>query len=142
MSSLETINVMLDEGAYEPIRAYEFDAGMDLRSPVRKWVFAHNSVTIDTGVHIEIPKGYVGILKSKSGLNVKFGLTGTGVIDFGYSGSIVCKLYNNSNANYLINEGDKIIQIVIIPIATPKINLVTEFPESDRGDKGFGSSGR
>ena len=140
---IDVINVMLDEGAYEPTRAYEMDAGLDIRSPERKWVFAHNSVTIDTGVHVDIPKGYVGILKSKSGLNVKHGLTGTGVIDAGYTGSIRVKLYNNSNQQYLINQGDKIIQLVILPIALPKVNIVDNFDtDSERGANGFGSSGK
>ena len=139
---LETINVMLDEGAYEPVRSHDADAGLDLRSPVRRWIHAHSSIVIDTGIHIEIPEGYVGMLKSKSGLNVKHNLTGDGVIDSGYTGSIVCKLYNHSGIQYEIHEGDKIIQLVILPIATPKVNVVTEFQDTERGDNGFGSSGR
>lgn len=93
---LETINVMLDEGAFMPERSHADDAGLDLRSPVRQWVFPHNSAVIDLGVHVEIPKGYVGMLKSKSGLNIKHGLSGEGTIDAGYTGSIKCKLYNLS----------------------------------------------
>lgn len=138
---METINVMLDEGAKEPTRAYPDDAGLDIYSPVRQWVFAHNSATIDTKLHVEIPKGYVGMLKSKSGLNVNHGLTGEGVIDSGYRGSIRVKLYNNSAKPYLINEGDKISQLVILPIETPKVRIVTEFAETERGDNGFGSTG-
>lgn len=139
---LEKINVSIDCGAYIPERAYKTDAGLDIRSPERVWVMAHNSVIIDTGVHIELPPGYVGMLKSKSGLNVKHGLTGEGVIDSGYGGSIVVKLYNNSNVNKLIGLGDKIIQLVIIPIETPEVNLVSEINSGERGDRGFGSSGK
>lgn len=139
---MKTINVMLDEGAKKPERAHQEDAGLDLFSPIRAWVFAHNSVVIDTGVHVEIPKGYVGILKSKSGLNVKHGLTGTGTIDSGYTGSIRVKLYNHSNQQYLINKGDKIIQLVILPIETPEVVLVDHFEETERGNKGFGSTGK
>ena len=138
---LDKIDIMLDEGAYMPERAYDTDAGLDLRSPVRQWVFRGDSATIDTGVHINIPKGYVGMLKSKSGLNVKRGLIGEGVVDAAYTGSIKCKLYNLSHANYLIGQGDKIIQLVIMPIETPELNLVTEFPETERGNQGFGSTG-
>lgn len=141
---MKTINVMLDEGAFMPTRAHEDDAGLDLYSPIKTCVWQNETVTIDTGVHVEIPKGYVGMLKSKSGLNVKHGITGEGVIDSGYTGSIVCKLYNNSiNArNYHIEEGDKIIQLVILPIVTPEPVQVESFDESERGNNGFGSTGR
>ena len=139
---LETINVMLDEGAFMPIRAFEDDAGLDILSPIKTCVWRNDSEVIDTGVHVEIPRGYVGMLKSKSGLNVKFNLTGEGVIDAGYTGSIVCKLYNHGQFNYYIEPGDKIIQLVILPVETPKPILVDCFGFSYRGDKGFGSTGK
>ena len=139
---MKTINIMLDDGIRMPERAHENDAGLDIFSPKRTWVFPHNSAIIDTGVHVEIPKGYVGILKSKSGLNVKHGLTGTGTIDAGYTGSIIVKLYNSSNQQYLVGEGDKIIQLVIFPIETPEPVLVDHFEETERGENGFGSTGK
>ena len=110
------INVMLDQDAFLPIRAHEDDAGWDLKSRDNQVILAHGSASFDTGVHMEIPKGYVGFLKSKSGLNVKHSITGTGVIDAGYTGPIVAKLYNNSDKDYSIAKGDKIIQIVVLPI--------------------------
>ena len=141
--AMKTLNIMLDKGAFMPKRAHDTDAGLDLFSPVTEVVWEGSSVVIDTGVHVEIPDGYVGMLKSKSGLNVKFGLTGEGVIDAGYTGSIVCKLYNNGNdRNYRINAGDKIIQLVILPIVTPEPVLVDSFDKTDRGNNGFGSTGR
>lgn len=140
--SLNSIDVILDEGAFEPVRGHATDAGLDLRSPIDATLYPHDGTVIDTGVHIFIPQGYVGILKSKSGLNVKHGLTNSGTIDALYTGSIVCKLYNNSNKMYQIKAGDKITQLVIIPIETPKLNFVTEFPQTERGDSGFGSTGR
>lgn len=142
---LETINVMLDDGAFMPERAHEWDAGMDLRSPMFVYICDGESVVIDTGVHVQIPEGYVGMLKSKSGLNVKAGITSVGVIDSHYTGSIVVKLYRSDSTTkepYLIEIGDKITQLVILPCETPKINLVDEFPETDRNDGGFGSTGR
>lgn len=141
---LETINVMLDKGAFMPERAHEWDAGLDLRSPIPVEIRNGESVVIDTGVHVQIPEGYVGMLKSKSGLNVKLGITSVGVIDAGYCGSIVVKLYRNDSRGelYEIKEGDKITQLVILPCETPKINVVDEFPETDRNDGGFGSTGR
>ena len=139
---LETINIMLDEGAFMPERAHEWDAGLDIFSPVKTCIWRHDSKVIDTGVHVEIPSGYVGMLKSKSGLNVKHDLTGEGVIDSGYTGSIVCKLYNHGIENYHIEKGDKIIQLVILPIETPKPVLVDSFSKSERGSNGFGSTGK
>ena len=82
------------------------------------------------------------MLKSKSGLNVKFGIVGEGTIDAGYTGSIVVKLYNNSGRDYKVKAGDKISQLVIMPIYTPTPVLVERFADTDRGDNGFGSSGR
>ena len=114
---LETINIMLDEGAYMPVRAHENDAGLDLFSPYKMCIWRHDSKIIDTGVHVEIPPGYVGMLKSKSGLYVKHDITGEGVIDSGYTGSIVCKLYNNGIENYHIEKGDKIIRYAMVKVA-------------------------
>ncbi len=139
---IREINIMLDEGAYVPERAHDADAGYDLRTRERAELPAGDSVTIDTGVHMEIPRGYVGILKSKSGLNVKHGITGTGTIDSGYTGSIRVKLYNDSSEPHIFEKGDKIIQIVLFPIFTPDLHVVDSLANTERGDGGFGSSGR
>ena len=141
------IKVKLDAGAYMPERAHLTDAGLDLRTPIdivcpSRLCFWKPYAIIDTGVRIEIPEGYVGFLKSKSGLNVKNGLTGEGVIDSGFTGSMVAKLYNNSWKRHKFNRGDKIIQLVILPILTPELDLVDELEETERGDNGFGSTGR
>lgn len=136
------MKVKLDPGAYMPKRAHPADAGLDLRSPVNEFVPSFGSAIIDTGVHVEIPEGYVGMLKSKSGLNVKHGLTSEGVIDSGYTGSIVVKLYNHSSKEYLVQKGDKISQLVIMPMFTPQLEIVSRLGETDRGDNGFGSTGK
>lgn len=136
------MNIILDNGAFKPEFAHKTDAGADLRSPIDAVVPARGSVVIDTGVHAEIPEGYVGILKSKSGLNVKHDLTGTGTIDCGYSGSIRVKLYNHGDTDYQIFRGDKIIQMVIIPCVYCEFTQVEKFAETERGDGGFGSTGR
>jgi len=138
----DTLAVMLDNGAKMPTRAHEQDAGADLYSREDVTVEARGSATIDTGVHIGIPEGYVGFLKSKSGLNVKHNITSEGVIDAGYTGSIVVKLYNNGGYDYAIKAGDKISQIVIMPIATPKFKEVKQLKYTERGTGGFGSTGR
>ena len=130
------MNIMLDKNAFMPERAHDLDAGYDLRTPIEDFE------TIDTGVHVEIPKGYVGFLKSKSGLNIKDGIIGEGVIDAGYTGSIKVKLYNNSFSLKKFKRGDKIIQLVILPIFTSELQKVDKFAETERGDNGFGSTGR
>ncbi len=136
------MKIMLDEGAYMPTRAHEADAGLDLYARETTIVSARESVKFDTGVHIELPPNTVGFLKSKSGLNVKNGIVNEGVIDEGYTGSIVVKLYNNSGRDYLVNKGDKISQLVILPILKPKLELVDSLDDTERGNNGFGSSGR
>ena len=112
--------VQLDEGAYMPERAHELDAGLDLRSPVDVLVPCSGwSAIIDTGVHVQLPPDSVGMLKSKSGLNVKHGIVSEGVIDCGYDGSITVKLYNHPT-----------------PVQVDKIE------GGERGNNGFGSTGR
>lgn len=136
------IKFKLDPGAYAPERAHETDAGWDLKTPQSTHIPGHSHITIDTGVHIEIPKGCVGILKSKSGLNVRHNITSDGVIDAGYTGSIRVKLYNLGGNHYFFKAGDKITQIVILPINTEEMMQVETLEETERGDAGFGSSGR
>jgi dUTP pyrophosphatase len=135
--------IKLDAGAIMPTRAHETDAGLDIYAREHQVIPARESAIFDTGVHIEIPSGFVGFLKSKSGLNVKHGIKSEGVIDAGYTGSIVAKLYNNSGYDYIVNKGDKITQLVILPIAHDfALELVDSLEETDRGNNGFGSSGR
>jgi dUTP pyrophosphatase len=136
------MKIVLDNGAIMPTRAHSTDAGYDIYARERQIVPAQESACFDIGVHIEIPAGYVGFLKSKSGLNVKHGITSEGVIDAGYTGSIVVKLYNNSGFDYTVNAGDKISQIVLLPIFTPELEQVDKLEETERGAGGFGSSGK
>ena len=136
------MRIKLSKGALMPMRAFATDAGLDLFSPVEVYVPAKGHATIDTGVHVELPKNTVGMVKSKSGLNVKHGIQSEGVIDVGYTGSIRVKLYNHSGEGYQVNKGDKISQLVILPILTPDLELVDELDETERGTGGFGSTGR
>ena len=135
------MKIKLDKG-YMPERAHATDAGADLRAPHDVIVEARGSVVIDTGVHIELPPNTVGMLKSKSGLNVRHGITSEGVIDVGYTGSIRVKLYNHSDKPYEVKRGDKISQLVVMPILIPSFELVDELEDTERGNGGFGSSGR
>lgn len=148
-----TIKIKLDEGGILPTRAHETDAGLDLYTPVDvavercKWTPSEGltvgSAVIDTGVHVEIPKGYTGFIKSKSGLAVKHGLTAAGgVIDSGYTGSVVVKLFNHTSTSYEFKAGEKIAQLVLLPIITPDLEVVDSLEDTERGDGGFGSTGR
>lgn len=137
------MKVKIDEGAYLPERAHATDAGADLRAREDCIIKAGESAVFDTGVHVEIPPGFVGMLKSKSGLNVKYGIISDGVIDAGYTGSIKVKIYNLSKDDYVVYAGDKITQLVIMPIGyNIHFELVNEISGGERGNNGFGSSGK
>lgn len=137
------MNVKIDPGCYLPERAHPDDAGLDLRTPHNVKVPAHGSACIDTGVHVALPKGTFGKLESKSGLNVKRGVVSLGgVIDCNYRGSIVAKLYNLSDKDYIFEKGDKCVQMVIQPYLAPDMEVVTELDETERGNGAFGSTGR
>lgn len=137
------IPYVLDKGAFAPEKAHDTDAGMDLRTPVDLELLPGQEVTVDLGVHMAIPEGYVGFLKSKSGLNVKQGVTSEGVIDAGYTGSIVAKLRRDASqkTKLYFEPGDKITQIVILPIPKVELRRVTSLEKTERGNGGFGSTG-
>lgn len=150
------MKVKLDEGAKMPTKAYKTDAGFDIYSREDKIVPARGSAKFDTGVHIELPTLYLneglfpfptkfltaGVLASKSGLNVKHNITSEGIIDIGYDGSIVVKLYNHGDTDYEVKKGDKISQLLIVPILPVELELVEELVGGERGSNGFGSSGK
>jgi dUTP pyrophosphatase len=140
---INTIQVMLDEGAEMPYKAHDTDAGYDLISPINVTVPARGSKFINTGVHMLLRQGEAGLIVSRSGLNKNFSINSTGLIDAGYVGSIGIKLFNHSDEPYEVKKGDKISQIVIFDVKSPRLVQVTEFTEkTERGDNGFGSSGR
>lgn len=137
------MKIRLDEGAYLPTRAHATDAGLDLRTREKFVLWPGHHHTFDTGVHIELPKGYYGKIESKSGLNVNDSVVSCGgVIDEGYTGSIAVKLYNFGKHDKEFEAGDKIAQIIIQPYITPEIEVVDTLAETERGDAGFGSTGR
>lgn len=138
----EVLRVRLDEGAYLPERAHDTDAGLDLRTPVDAYVRAGGSTVIDTGVHIQLPPNTVGMLKSKSGLNTKDGIVSEGVIDEGYTGTILVKLYNHGTDAKQFARGDKITQLVVLPVLYVNVEQADEIQGGPRGDNGYGSTGR
>lgn len=136
------IKVMLDPGAKMPTRAHEHDVGYDLYSREDIMILERGNHSFDTGVHVAIPIGYAGMIKSKSGLNVNQNITSEGVIDPDYTGSICVKLYNNGDRPVRIRKEQKISQLVIMPVITPDLELTDSMEDTERGNGGFGSSGK
>lgn len=143
------MKIYLDSFAVQPERAHSADAGLDLKSPSAFILKAHHCATVDTGVHVSIPKNQVGLIKSKSGLNIFHEILTEGVIDSGFSGSIKVKLYNNGVEDKEFHVGDKIAQLLIMPVKVPALELVSLaeleadcLKASDRGANGWGSTGR
>ena len=118
------MKVQLDPGAWMPDRAHNHDAGADLRTPER------------------FPDGYVGMVKSKSGLMCNDGIVTDGVCDAGYSGSVRVCLFNHSNKHRVFEKGEKIAQIIFLPVITPDFEQVEKITGGERSDNGFGSTGR
>ena len=153
------MKIMLDKGAKMPTRAHPWDAGLDLYAPEDVWVPKAKAYVwgydgsysgdvcvgcevVDTGVHVQIPHGYYGEVRSRSSLLFKHGITTDGTIDANYNGSIRVCLLNHSDRDYKVKAGDKIAQLVIVPCLLPDLELVDSLEETDRGDGGFGSTGR
>ena len=141
------MKVVLDPGAKLPTKAHAADAGFDLYAPENMSsinLYSHDTAIIDTGVHMAIPSGYCGLIVAKSGLNMKQGITVTGLIDEGYTSTIRVKLYRDDSYadHYTIEPGDKIAQIMILPVPQFELEIVDALDKTERGDNGFGSTGR
>ena len=131
----------LDKGAYKPLKAHKADAGFDLFSPKEIVIEANSVNKINTGVHVAIPEGYVGLVLGRSSFGVAGVVTHTGVIDSGYTGQISVVLTSKYSDH--ICAGNKIAQLVIVPL--PEIKLVegdVTALKTERGTGGFGSTGR
>ena len=136
------MNIKLDKHGIAPQRAHGTDAGLDLFAP-RKFVLeAFQRKVIKTGVHVELPERTVGYIKSKSGLMAQYGVIVDGTIDEGYTGEIGVIMINTSEKDTYFDRGDKIAQLVIKPVLYPGMVIVDELQETERGDKGFGSTGK
>lgn len=125
-----------------PTRAHETDAGLDLYA-LEEVYFDCETKLVKTGIAVDIPPGYEGQVRPRSGMTLKSEFrVQLGTIDSGYTGDIGV-IVDSSRHTGLINVGAKIAQLVISPIVTPEIEVVEEFEsESARGSNGFGSTGR
>jgi len=136
------MRIKLDECAYMPERGHPMDAGLDLKAPYSFTIYPGQRMDIDTGVHVEIPDGCVGLVTSKSGLMRDKGIISEGTIDSSYRGSIHAILINTSKQIVDFEVGDKITQLVILNCFIPDIEIVDKLSNTDRGDCGFGSTGK
>ncbi len=133
----------INNGAKMPTYAHEGDAGMDIYSAESVVVEAGAHAKIHTGIAMEIPSGFVGLVWDKSGISMNHGLkTLGGVIDAGYRGEVVIGVVNLSKEDYVVEAGHKIAQILIQKVESPEVKEVKELNNSERGEKGFGSTGK
>ena len=124
------------------VRQHAEDAGLDIVSAESGLIFPGSGRIFKTGLRIAIPCGSVGIVKARSGLSIKHDIEiGAGVIDSGYRGEVAVKLYNFGGTIYTVNVGDRIAQLLIMPIQFFPIVDVYDLPVGDRGAAGFGSTG-
>ena len=135
----------LDPEAVLPERAHAGDAGYDLRSVVDVEVAPGERAMVRTGLAVAIPDGHAGLVLPRSGLASRHGLTmanAPGLIDAGYRGEVICAVVNlDRRAPVRISRGDRIAQLVIVPIPDLQPRWADELPPSSRGEGGFGSTG-
>ena len=137
----------LTETAMIPTRQHEGDAGYDLYTDIQEPVIIepHTTKLIHTGIAIEIPDGYFGAIFARSGLASKQGLRPAncvGVCDSRYRGEYIVALHNDSTAAQIVSSGDRIAQLVVMPYLNVEFNEVNELSNAERGESGFGSTGR
>ncbi|MCP4121495.1 MAG: dUTP diphosphatase [Bacteroidetes bacterium] len=132
----------LHEDAILPTRANLTDAGYDLYALESTTIYQNTHQLVKTGISLEIPEGYVGLIWPRSGLSYKYGLdVFAGVIDSGYRGDIGVILYNSHSSVYNIKAGDRIAQILFQRVESFDLVEVKNLDNTQRGQGGFGSSG-
>lgn len=150
----ELLVYKLDDRAKLPTRAHAQDAGIDLYSIETRFIPKGTTNVVKTGVAIRIPDGYIGKLFDRSSMARDGLLVGGGVIDAGYTGEVSVVIHNltygyeskgamsEEGMGYWVHEGQKIAQLVVSQIETPEVVQVHKLWNSERGEKGFGSSGK
>ena len=137
---------ILVDAATLPSRAHEGDAGLDLHSAQVAHIGPGERWQISTGLAVEIPQGHAGLVLPRSGLALRYGISlvnAPGLIDSGYRGEIGVLLLNNDPAEiFRVEPGDRIAQLVVVPFAGLTPVAAEELAASERGEGGFGSSGR
>lgn len=139
--------VKLRPDARLPVYGSDGAAGADLYACLDDPVVieAGSTAWINTGISLEIPEGYVGLVCARSGLACKYGLAPAnkvGVIDSDYRGPVVVVLHNHGSEEQIVRHGDRVAQLLIMPVATPSFTLSDTLSATDRGSHGFGSTGK
>ena len=144
---MSTINIKikrLNEDAILPEKQHDSDAGYDLHS-IEEIILKPNKIyKVRTGIAIQIPNNYAGLVLPRSGLSSKYGISlinTPGLIDSGYRGELLIPLINHSSNEYTINKTERVAQLILIEIPEVKIEVTSDLDESDRDSKGFGSTG-
>jgi len=136
----------LREEATLPDRAYDGDAGLDLAACERLELGPGERAVVSTGLAVAIPEGYAGFVQPRSGLAARQGISvvnAPGLIDSGYRGEIRVVLLNTDRERtFVAQPGERIAQLVVLPVPAVGLVEVDELPESERGLRGFGSSRR
>ena len=144
LSPAKTLKVKrLEVSATIPTKSNSSDAGWDLYALKPRYIQPGQRVLIKTGVSLEIPDGFVGLIWPRSGLAVKSGIdVFAGVVDAGYRGDVGVCLYNSSERQFEVQAGDRIAQIIFQPVSQFQLLESTSLDDSDRGVDGFGSTGK
>jgi dUTP pyrophosphatase len=134
----------LRDDAVLPARAYDGDAGLDLVACERVELAPGERAVVATGLAVAIPDGHAGLVLPRSGLAVRHGIgkvNAPGLIDAGYRGEVKVVLLNTDRREaFVVEPGMRIAQLVVVPVVLPEVREVEELPESERGERGFGSS--
>jgi dUTP pyrophosphatase len=132
----------IHESAKLPSYGHKGDAGLDLYSAVNCILARGELKAIATGIQLEIPSGYVGLVWDKSGISLNGVHRLAGVIDAGYRGEVKIVMVNLGDKDFAIEPGMKIAQLLIQPVVEVSVVNAGELEESSRGEKGFGSTGK
>ena len=135
---------LLREGAVVPNKKRFTDVGYDVSSIDDYTLPGYGTISVDTGIALSAPPGYYYTVDGRSSLWSKGILPFRGIIDATYTGPLIVGLFNMTPNPYIIKKGDRIAQLILAPIILADINIVSEFSPryNQRGEKGFGSSGR
>lgn len=136
---------LVHEKAKVPVRKNPTDAGVDLFATECVVVNGYSFGFVDFGIQLEIPKGYVGMLFARSGLASKEGIKPrncVGIIDSDYRGNVGVMLENDTSKQYIVQVGDRVAQLVVVPIELYEFEVVDELSTTERADGGFGSTGK
>ncbi len=139
------VSFKLSDGTEMPSYAHSGDAGLDLRVKERVIVPPHETIMVSSGVSAAIPRAYAGLVMMRSGVSRDSGIclaNGVGLIDSGYRGEIGLPLHNLTDVPVELFRGERVAQLVVVPVMDVECVRVDELPKTERGERGFGSTGK